>query len=95
MSTPAPMVPQEQNQTADVNRLAPGGVPNEDQNYNGPAVNLEAAFDEVANDTVDGGKRKRRTKRRKSLKKRRKTKRKINKRKSLKKRRKTKKRKGG
>ena len=91
MDTPRPMVPQEQNQTADVNRLAPGGVPIEDQYDNGPAVNLAQAFEAAA----DGGKRKRRTKRRKSLKKKRKTKRKTNKRKSLKKRRKTKKRKGG
>ena len=52
----------------------------------GVARNLYEEFNRA-----EGGKRKRRTKRRKSLKKRRKT----NKRKSLKKRRKTKKRKGG
>jgi len=92
MSTPDASVPdpEQQNQSVDVNRLAPGGVPIEDQyNNDDPARNLMGDFD-----AAEGGKRKRRTKRRKSLKKKRKTKRKTNKRKSLKKRRKTK-RKGG
>ena len=61
-------------------------------------IDLNAAYfqhmDMDPNEQEQGGKRKRRTKRRKSLKKKRKTKRKTNKRKSLKKRRKTK-RKGG
>ena len=93
--TPDPKKPTEQNISPDMQRIIEQDYNYDEDDNNGPAVNLQAAFDEVADEQGQGGKRKRKTRRKKSLKKKRKTKRnKKTKRKSLKKKKKIK-RKGG